>query len=554
MTLHLAPPTHQLEESTGFAGARIIDGRTDYFAITTQLADQVLRLIPGSGIIGASAAGPELAIPWTQQNCEALGEIGAPYLPRICVDYGFPGNVTPFDHQYRIAGFMATHKLGYVLAEPRTGKTKSAAWAVHYLRSVYPGSRTLVICPRSLMVSTWAAELLISAPGARSTVLYGTAEQRRKLVRQDTDWHIINPDGVIMLQAELLANKYDFIVIDESTLYKTWTTNRWTAARPIIKQARRAWQMSGTPIPQRPTDAYGQIRLFLGRDRIPWSEHSFKLMTMLKVSDHVWVPRLGWRDHVLAHMQPAIRVFKRDVLKFLPPIVDTYLDVDLSAEQRKALQGLKSKQRSAEIGDAKLTVVHEAALRIKLLQVFSGSVYDNDEEKAHQIDCGPRLAVLDEVIEERMEKGLRLGDQCYGKVMICCAFRHTAARVAEHLKQQGFNPMVLLGGLSPTAIAERLQTFRSRWDHEVLVVVPDALAHGHDITAANTLVWFTPVDKGEIYQQARERIDGPKQKLQMEVVHLVGHQLERAIYKSRSAQRNDQRSLMSSYGELVSAI
>ena len=551
--LHLAPPTHQLEASSQFAGARVIDGRTDYFAITTQLADQVLRGVPGSGVIGATAAGPEIAIPWTQQNCEYLGEIGAPYLPRICIDYGFPGNVTPFDHQYRLAGFMATHRQGFVLAEPRTGKTKSAAWAVHYLRSVYPGSRCLIICPRSLMVSTWAAELLISAPNTRATVLYGTAEQRRKLVAKDTDWHIVNPDGVIMLQAELLANNYDFVVIDESTIYKNWTKNRWTAARPIVARARRAWQMSGTPIPQRPTDAYGQIRMFQGRG-IQWSEHAFKSLTMVKVNEHIWVPRIGWKDHVLAAMQPAIRVFKRDVLKDLPPIVDTYLDVDLSVEQRKALTGLKSKHRTAEIGGTQMTVVHEAALRIKLLQVFSGSVYDDNSDTAHQIDCSPRLSVLDDVIAERMERGLRLGDQCYGKVMICCAFRHTAARVAEHLKGKGFNPMVLLGGLSPAAIAERLQTFRSTWEHEILVVVPDALAHGHDITAANTLVWFTPIDKGEIYQQARERIDGPRQKLQMEVVHLVGHQLERDIYKSRSAQRNDQRSLMSSYGELVAAI
>jgi hypothetical protein len=548
---------HQIESSSTFAGARLIEGRTDYFAITTQLADQVLRMIPYSGVIGASPAGPEIAVPWTQQNCEILGSIGAPYLPRICVDYGFPGDVTPFPHQFRLSGFMSTQRRGYVLAEPRTGKTKSAAWAAHYLMGHYSGLRALIICPRSLMVSTWAAELLTSAPRSRSTVLYGTAEQRRKLVRQDTEWHIINPDGVVLLQAELLANNYDIVIIDESTLYKKWTNNRWTAARPIVKKAQWAWQMSGTPIPQRPTDAYGQLRLFLGRHDIPWSEHAFKLATMYKVNEHIWVPKIGWRDMILRHMQPAVRVFKRDVLRDLPPIVDTYLDVDLTSEQKTALAGLKSKHRTAEIGGTQITVMHEAALRIKLLQVFSGSVYDSvneDDARAVPIDCSPRFALLDELINERMQRGLKIGPQCYGKVMICCAFRHTAARVAEHLRTRKLNPMVMLGGLSPAAVADKLRNFRETWDHEVIVVVPDALAHGHDITAANTLVWFTPVDKGEIYQQARERIDGPKQKLQMEVVHLVGHPLERQIYKQRSAQKADQRALMAGYGELVSAI
>lgn len=551
--LVIRAPEHNIEASTAFAGASLIEGRTDYFAVNTVLADQVLRNVPGTGIIGADHRGPQIAVPWTQANVEALAALGAPYIPRICVDYKFHGPVTPFDHQFRVAGFMSAHRKGYVLAEPRTGKTKSALWAAHYLCGIYPGMRVLVVCPRSLLYGTWAAEIATSIPWVPHAVIYGPSDKRKKLVVKDHQWHIINPEGVISMQRQLLDNRYDIVIVDESTLYKNWTSDRWTALRPVVMNAKFVWPMSGTPVPQRPTDAYGQIRLLKGKD-IDWSESAFETMTMVKLDGHKMVPRIGWRDVVFENMQPAIRVFKRDVLKFLPPIVDTYVDVDLSSDQKMALRNLRGKAKSAEVDGTRITAVHEAAMRIKLIQVFSGSVYDKPESeggRAIEIDAGPRDRVLCELIKERLQPGLILEGQAYGKAMVMTAFRHTMARVSKMLTENGLRVATLMGGMNPKVVADTLEKFRRTWDTDVLVCVPDALAHGLDITPAATQIWYTPVDKSEVYQQARERIDGPRQKLQMEVIHLVSDRLEAEIYSARTAQRADQRQFMSAYSELA---
>jgi SNF2 family DNA or RNA helicase len=65
----------------------------------------------------------------------------------------------------------------------------------------------------------------------------------------------------------------------------------------------------------------------------------------------------------------------------------------------------------------------------------------------------------------------------------------------------------------------------------VLLVQPQSASHGVTLTAADTIVFWSPVMSVETYLQCVARIDRVGQKNKMTVIHLQGSEVERRMYK-----------------------
>jgi SNF2 family DNA or RNA helicase len=68
------------------------------------------------------------------------------------------------------------------------------------------------------------------------------------------------------------------------------------------------------------------------------------------------------------------------------------------------------------------------------------------------------------------------------------------------------------------------------YDPRVLVIQPQAASHGVTLTAADTVVFWSPVLSVETYLQCVARMDRVGQKNKMTVVHLQGSDIERKMY------------------------
>jgi SNF2 family DNA or RNA helicase len=68
-------------------------------------------------------------------------------------------------------------------------------------------------------------------------------------------------------------------------------------------------------------------------------------------------------------------------------------------------------------------------------------------------------------------------------------------------------------------------------DPRVLVIQPQSAAHGITLTAADTIVFWSPVMSVETYLQCIGRIERVGQKNKMTVVHLQGSPVERRMYE-----------------------
>ena len=77
---------------------------------------------------------------------------------------------------------------------------------------------------------------------------------------------------------------------------------------------------------------------------------------------------------------------------------------------------------------------------------------------------------------------------------------------------------------------EIFKAFQEKPEPRVLIIQPQAAAHGITLTAANVVIWYAPVTSIETYLQANARIDRQGQKNAMTIVHIKGSPVETKLY------------------------
>jgi hypothetical protein len=88
-------------------------------------------------------------------------------------------------------------------------------------------------------------------------------------------------------------------------------------------------------------------------------------------------------------------------------------------------------------------------------------------------------------------------------------------------------------------------------DIKVLIIQPQAASHGVTLTAANTVVFWSPVMSVETYLQCIARIDRVGQVNSMTVVHLQGSEVERKVYQMLQGKVDSHEKLVDLYKQEI---
>jgi SNF2 family DNA or RNA helicase len=426
-----------------------------------------------------------------------------------------PPGFAPFEHQKTTAEFLTGNPKAFCFNEQGTGKTASVIWAVDYLMTLGLVKRVLVICPLSIMKSAWQQDLFKFAIHRTVTVAYGAREKRKQLVRNDSEFVIINFDGVGIVKKEIIDGGFDLIVVDEASAYKNAQTSRWKDLRDLTKVIKGLWMLTGTPAAQSPADAYGLAKL-VNPKGVPPFFGQFRDSVMNKITAFKWAPKPTAQAVVHNILQPAIRFEKSQCLD-LPPVTFAERDAPLTPQQQKYYTMLK-KQLLIEAAGEEISAINAAVLVNKLLQVAGGAVY-SDTGEVIEFDVSNRLNVVQEVIEESSHK-----------VLVFIPFTHTIELLQKHLTKNGISCDVINGSVPVNRRSDIVKQFQEQPEPRVLLIQPKAASHGLTLTAANTIVWYAPCNSVETYLQANARIDRPGQVNNMTVVHIKGSPVEAKMY------------------------
>ena len=188
-----------------------------------------------------------------------------------------------------------------------------------------------------------------------------------------------------------------------------------------------------------------------------------------------------------------------------------------------------------EAAGEQISAVNAATSLNKLLQISGGAVY-TDQGQTIEFDVAPRLAALKEVLDETLNK-----------VVVFVGFLHTIEVVTKYLNSQGISSEVIQGSVSARNRFETIERFQKQTDPRVLVVQPQSASHGITLTAADTVVFWSPVMSVETYLQCIARIDRVGQKNNMTVVHLQGSEVERKMYRMLQGKVDNHQKLVDLY-------
>jgi SNF2 family DNA or RNA helicase len=431
-------------------------------------------------------------------------------------DYNWPGQFTPFAHQKVTATFLAERPKAFCFNEQGTGKTASVIWAADYLMNIGVVRRVLVVCPLSIMKSAWQNDLFKFAMHRTCDIAYGDRKKRAKIVNGGAEFVIINFDGLAIVKDEVANGGFDLIVIDEASAYKNPTTERWKVMRDLNKTIRGLWMLTGTPAAQSPVDAYGLAKLVNPKGVAPFFGQ-FRDQVMYKVGMFRWIPRPNAQATVHGVLQPAIR-FEKDQCLDLPEVTHVDRDAPLTAQQMKFYRMLKNDMIMKAAGE-EISSANAATNLNKLLQISGGAVYTDDREVV-EFDVSNRLQVVLEVIEESSHK-----------VLVFVPFTHTIELLKAYLIKNNIVCEVINGAVPVNRRSSIVDDFQNTDRVKVLVIQPQAASHGLTLTAANTVIWYSPVMSVETYLQANARINRPGQKNAMTIVHVKGSEVEERLYR-----------------------
>ena len=446
----------------------------------------------------------------------------------------------PFAHQQKSLRHDLTTPVVFDCSDPGTGKTGVAIWAFER-RHRRTGKAALVLAPRSLLRCAWFNDTHKFAPGLKAVV--ATATDRGEVFNQQADVYITNVDAAKWLakQKKQFFDRFDTLIIDESTAYKHHTSQRSRAAAKIVKHFKYRRALTGTPNGRSITDVWHQVFLLDEGKRLGSSFYAFRntVCEPRQVGRNAnainWVDKDGAEEAVFGLIQDIVIRHKfedcvdipenhRYTMEYqLPP---KHMKVYTELEQKSVVEFKRLTAANAHarlVGEkqkdvAVIGAVHAAALATKLLQLASGSVYGVTGEPV-LVDRGRYEMILD-LVEERQHS------------LVFFFWRHQRDALVEEAEKRGITFAVIDGDVGDDE-RTRIVAEYQRGAYRTVFAHPKSAAHGLTFTRGTTTIWSSPTPDLEIFEQGSKRQHriGQTQKTETITILAAGTHDERVYHE-----------------------
>lgn len=418
----------------------------------------------------------------------------------------------PFAHQKRSLAHDTKTPIVFDCSDPGTGKTAVAIWAFERRRK-RNGGCALVLAPKSLLRTTWAADIKRFAPGLKASV--ATATDRGEMFAQNADIYITNIDASKWLakQPKGFFAKFDTLIIDESSAYKHASSQRSRAVAKIAKYFKYRRAMTGTPNGRSITDVWHQVYLLDDGKRLGPSYYAFRnsVCEPKQVGRNTnaiqWTDKDGAEEAVFGLISDIVVRHRFEDCIDIPENHRYTLEYELSPKQQAAYMQLEQtqllmiKKATPKNFAAKLlgqpqtdttliTAVNAAVVANKLLQVASGAIYEAPDVY-HLIDDGRYKMVLD-LVQERQHS------------LVFFLWKHQRDALIDEAERRGVTFCLLDGSTPERERLEYVQAYQAG-KYQVMFAHPRSAAHGLTLTRGTTTIWASPTYDLELFEQGSKR-------------------------------------------------
>jgi SNF2 family DNA or RNA helicase len=409
------------------------------------------------------------------------------------------------------------------MSDPGTGKTRAHLEAFANTRR-NGGGPALVFAPKSILQPAWGDDIEKFTPHLRYSI--ATASNRQKAFSVDADIYITNHDAAKWLQdhPEHLKRfnlQNSTLIVDESTAFKHSTSQRSKALRFVAQHFIIRRLLTGTPNPNTVLDLWHQGMLLDDGYRLGNSFFKFRANVCAPVQIGPSVDMIRWEDKPGAELAVAQLLaditlrHKLEECTSIPPNHITYIQTNLSPAHRKAYDQL-AKQAILAHADGDITSFNAGVLKMKLLQLCSGAIYDG-EKTTHLLDTDRYNLVLD-LVEARKH------------CLVAFNWRHQREQLVKLADNRGISFAVIDGSIPDK---ERIQTVAAFQAGELKVIFahPASAAHGLTLTRGTTTIWASPVHDAEKFVQFNHRIYRTSQTEKTETILIAARDtLEPQVY------------------------
>lgn len=408
----------------------------------------------------------------------------------------------PHQYQSDAIRFMLKRKAAGLFADPGMGKTAVALDIIRILQA-----RALVIAPLRVCFTTWPNERWKwqQFNPLTHTILHG---KNKTLELPQARIELMNPEGVFWLAEQEIEGRWDILIVDESTKFKNWTAKRTKLLRKMLKYFPRRYILTGTPTPNSLMDLFSQIYILdggraLGKYITHYRRNYFNEVGYIKFRKYEL--RNGAETEIYDKIKPrAFRLDSKDYLN-LPPLVYNNIPVVLDSDSQEIYDGME-RELATELQYATILAGSAAVAYGKCRQIASGGLYDENKE-CHQIHKA-KIEALTDLLEELHGKPVLVG---YNFKFELEMLQKAFGRRLEHIDGK--------------TTAKRSTAILDRWNArkiEILACQAGTVSHGVNLQdGGNDLVWYSPTDNPETYEQFNQRVYRQGIKGTVRIHHLI---------------------------------
>jgi SNF2 family DNA or RNA helicase len=408
------------------------------------------------------------------------------------------------------------------------GKTVSTLTAVVDLLASKNIKKVIIVAPLRVAQHTWGEEIANweHLRALKFSVLAGlSAAKREQAAHSSSPIHIINRENLPWL-IDYLGSEwhYDAMVIDESSSFKSHSSQRWKALRKVVKSGKikRMIQLTGTPAPNSLMELWPQIFLLDKGKRLGDTRGKFLESYCRPVGNPQWSQFEIRPDKIdQLHSKVSDLVLRMDAKDYLelPDRIDSDIVVPLPPKTLKTYAQME-KDFLIQVKNEEVLAANAAVKVGKLLQICNGAVYT---EQGHQVLHDAKLDALSEICEASNEP-----------VLVAYNFKVDAARIVNRIKGAELlksDPKIL-----------------DRWNDKkvkVMLAHPATAGHGLNLQAGGSIiVWFGVPWSLELYQQFNARLHRQGQKHPVRVIHILADVKADSVVKEVLNQKGSTQDLL----------